>query len=60
MTVTFTDPVCGMQVKADTAAGHSVYEGKTYYFCSLSDKEAFDRHPEKYVKTSKEPEPMNR
>lgn len=61
MTTTFTDPVCGMQVKADTAAAHSNYNGKTYYFCSTADKQAFDRNPEKYVKnTEKDKEPMRR
>jgi Cu+-exporting ATPase len=39
----YTDPVCGMQVKAESAAGLSNYKGKTYYFCSLADKEAFDK-----------------
>jgi YHS domain-containing protein len=61
MAQTFTDPVCGMQVQADTAAGHSNYNGKTYYFCSKADKDAFDRNPEKYVKDmNKEKEPMRR
>lgn len=52
MTVTFTDPVCGMQLRADTAPAHSNYNGKTYYFCSRADKETFDRNPEKYVKNA--------
>jgi Cu(I)/Ag(I) efflux system membrane fusion protein len=46
------DPVCGMEV--DEAAAKalgltSVYEGKTYYFCSKECKEQFDRNPEQYV-----------
>jgi hypothetical protein len=28
------DPVCGMEVDDKTAAGQSVYQGTTYYFCS--------------------------
>jgi Cu+-exporting ATPase len=47
-----------MQVTADTAAGKSDYKGKTYYFCSTADKDAFDKNPEKYVKAA-EKEPMN-
>ncbi|MEO7144919.1 MAG: YHS domain-containing protein [Bryobacteraceae bacterium] len=44
-----TDPVCGMKVDAKTA-DQSVYQGKTYYFCSKEDKAAFDKHPANYVK----------
>ena len=54
---TYKDPVCGMQVSSETAAGQSNYKGKTYYFCSQADKQAFDRNPEKYVRTSQEPMP---
>jgi Cu+-exporting ATPase len=44
------DPVCGMEVDSKTAANKSNYQGKTYYFCSLEDKKAFDKEPQKYVK----------
>ena len=47
---THTDPVCGMQVTDYTAAGQTTYKDQTYYFCSLADKEAFDKNPEKYLK----------
>jgi Cu+-exporting ATPase len=30
----FIDPVCGMSVAPETAAGKYDFEGKTYYFCS--------------------------
>ena len=43
------DPVCGMDVNEETAAGKSEYQGKTYYFCSPGCKTAFDKDPEKYV-----------
>jgi P-type Cu+ transporter len=43
------DPVCGMTVSADRAAGISQFEGKTYYFCNLNCKKAFDADPEKYL-----------
>jgi len=44
------DPVCGMDVDPATAAGTSVYEGKTYYFCSKDEKAQFDKDPKKYLK----------
>jgi Cu+-exporting ATPase len=43
------DPVCGMQVDEKTAAGQSVYEGKTFYFCSSGCKAKFDRNPVQYA-----------
>ena len=46
------DPVCSMKVDPKTAE-KSVYNGKTYYFCSKEDKEAFEKSPEKYVKQEK-------
>lgn len=42
------DPVCGMQVDKQTAAGKSEYEGRTYYFCSVSCKQQFDKDPKHY------------
>jgi YHS domain-containing protein len=44
------DPICGMEVEEKKAAGRSEYQGKTYYFCSLSCKKEFDRNPAKHVK----------
>lgn len=43
------DPVCGMEVEEKKAAATSVYKGKTYYFCALGCKRAFDAHPEHYL-----------
>ena len=43
------DPVCGMDVDENTAAGKSEYNGKTYYFCSKGCKTSFDKDPERYV-----------
>ncbi len=43
------DPVCGMDVVPEHAAGSSEYQGQTYYFCSPSCKQQFDRQPEQYV-----------
>jgi YHS domain-containing protein len=49
MATTYTDPVCGMEVTPETAAATSEYQGRTYYFCSVEDKETFDKNPERYV-----------
>ena len=43
------DPVCGMQVNEQSAAGKSDYGGKTYYFCSPACKSRFDKTPETYA-----------
>lgn len=46
------DPVCGMEVDPNNAAGKSEYKGKTYYFCAPGCKKAFDQEPEKYLQKS--------
>ena len=43
------DPVCGMQVNPDTAAGHQEYAGHTYYFCSAHCAATFAADPAPYV-----------
>ena len=43
------DPVCKMDVKESEAAATAKYEGKTYYFCSVSCKERFVEKPTDYV-----------
>lgn len=43
------DPVCGMEVDPQTAAGSSEYMGKTYYFCSPGCKKDFDKDPARYI-----------
>ena len=48
------DPVCGMEVDKEKAAGKSEYNGETYYFCSPGCKAAFDKDPEKYIGKSDE------
>jgi len=45
----YKDPVCGMDVTPETAAGKSEYKGQTYYFCSPGCKTSFDKNPEKYL-----------
>jgi len=46
----FKDPVCGMEVSRATAIEELAYQGKTYYFCAPSCKEAFEAEPEKYLR----------
>ena len=36
------DPICGMKVEPQKAAGKSTFNGETFYFCSNSCKEKFD------------------
>ncbi|MFW6102164.1 MAG: YHS domain-containing protein [Chloroflexota bacterium] len=43
------DPVCGMQVDKKKEGGTSEYKGKTYYFCALGCKKAFDENPDRYL-----------
>ena len=52
-----TDPVCGMQIDPDTAAGKYDYKGVTYYFCHASCLERFKADPEKFLSPSNEPAP---
>jgi Cu+-exporting ATPase len=55
------DPVCGMSVSPEKAAGTAEYQGTTYYFCSKSCVAKFTADPEKYLKpqpaTPKPPSP---
>lgn len=48
------DPVCGMEVDEKKATQKSEYKGKTYYFCSATDRKQFEKEPEKYVKEVKQ------
>ncbi|MHA1733146.1 MAG: heavy metal translocating P-type ATPase [Promethearchaeota archaeon] len=43
-----TDVVCGMEVVPGRSF-ESQYAGKTYYFCNVSCKLAFEQEPEKYL-----------
>ena len=44
-----TDPVCGMHIDPQQAAGSSEYQGQTYYFCSTGCKRQFDKNPQQFV-----------
>lgn len=39
------DPVCGMEVDPNRAAGSATYQGQTYHFCSAACKARFDADP---------------
>lgn len=40
-----TDPVCGMTVTPETAAGAWEFDGETYFFCSTNCLERFKHDP---------------
>jgi Cu+-exporting ATPase len=44
-----TDPVCGMTVDETSAAGKSVFDGRTFYFCSAHCLRAFEANPQPFV-----------
>jgi YHS domain-containing protein len=44
------DPVCGMTVDENTAAGKSAFEGITYYFCAPGCKKVFDKDTRRFLK----------
>ncbi len=48
------DPVCGMTIDAESAAGTSEFQGETYYFCSPVCKENFDANPSKFTEKAAE------
>ena len=47
-----TDPVCGMKVDENKAAGKSNYKGRDYYFCAPGCKTKFDDNPDQYLKNA--------
>jgi heavy metal translocating P-type ATPase len=44
-----TDPVCGMEVNPETAAGSITHDGIDYLFCSQSCLQAFRHDPARYL-----------
>ena len=49
------DPVCGMMVDPDRAAGRVDHNGKTYFFCSKGCVAKFTADPQKYLSGTREP-----
>src|SRR5574338_1371447 len=57
-TVAQIDPVCGMTVDPELAAGSFEYQGKTYYFCSTHCAHRFRQDPDAFLnKPSSAPQP---
>jgi len=51
------DPVCGMLVDPQQAAGSAQYQGQTYHFCSKGCVAKFQGDPEKYLHPQAAPAP---
>jgi Cu+-exporting ATPase len=49
------DPVCGMTVDPDSAAGSFEFESRKYYFCSLHCLEKFRENPQRFLTASPSP-----
>jgi P-type Cu+ transporter len=49
---THQDPVCGMQVEQQKAAGQTEHQGQTYYFCSQGCQQKFEQNPQQYAHSS--------
>ncbi|MBI4591532.1 MAG: YHS domain-containing protein [Candidatus Rokubacteria bacterium] len=45
------DPVCRMQVRAETAPARLPYKDRTYWFCSFDCASAFAERPDRYAST---------
>ena len=45
----FIDPICGMTVKPESAAGSYEYKGTTYYFCSVGCLNKFKNDPDSFL-----------
>jgi len=50
--MTQRDPVCGMDIKPQDAFAKREHMGQTFYFCSQSCVDQFDKDPHLYVMTS--------
>ena len=46
------DPVCGMEIEPQSAFAKREHMGQTFYFCSQSCVDQFDKDPHHYVMTS--------
>lgn len=46
------DPVCGMNINPESAAGSYEHNGQTYYFCSAHCLNRFRQEPEGFLKES--------
>jgi Cu+-exporting ATPase len=55
MTEAVVDPVCGMKVDPEGAAGRVDYKGTAYYFCSAGCVAKFKADPERYLAGARDP-----
>jgi P-type Cu+ transporter len=55
---THVDPVCGMTVAPEKAAGSSTHAGTTYYFCGTGCLKRFDAAPESFLNPAPLPQPL--
>jgi P-type Cu+ transporter len=51
------DPVCGMTVNPERAAGSWEYKGQTYYFCNPKCRARFQAAPESYLEPAEAKRP---
>ena len=51
---TLIDPVCGMSVEPDTAAGKYAFNGETFYFCSQGCLNKFKQNPAGFLGKERE------
>lgn len=51
---THKDPICGMTVSPEKAAGSFVHNGETYYFCSTGCLNKFQQNPESFLESKRE------
>ena len=54
MDTSVIDPVCGMAVQPETAAAQTVYQQKTWYFCSTRCQARFTADPAAYLSKDRE------
>lgn len=50
------DPICGMRMNPEEAPAVATYNGRSYYFCSDTHKEEFERNPTFWVEKAKHDE----
>ncbi len=50
--MTVRDPVCGMEINPESASTKREHMGQTFYFCSRSCADLFDKDPHRYMTTS--------
>lgn len=54
------DPVCGMMIDEEKAAGNSTYQGMTYHFCSIGCQQKFEANQASYTEEGEAaPPPVN-